>query len=111
MRIFTGVTGLEVSDQSLNPLLQVEDDETKSYSRLISVTRAATGGVVGAVLKNTAHTLALPGCSWTQTAPQALYGWKQQALEDALLTRPTKRSGCRIAPQERRRSWWKQTRT
>ena len=56
MRIFTGVTGLEVSDQSLNPLLQVEDDETKSYSRLISVTRAATGGVVGAVLKNTAGT-------------------------------------------------------
>ena len=54
-RIFTGVTGLEVSDQSLNPLLQVED-ETKSYSRLISVTRAATGGVVGAVLKNTAGT-------------------------------------------------------
>ena len=111
MRIFTGVTGLEVSDQSLNPLLQVENDETKSYSRLISVTRAATGGVVGAVLKNTAGTLALPGCSWTQTAPQALYGWKQQALEDALLTRPTRRSGCRIAPQERRRSWWKQTRT
>ena len=56
MRIFTGVTGLEVSDQSLNPLLQVEEDETKSYSRLISVTRAATGGVVGAVLKNTAGT-------------------------------------------------------
>ena len=54
MRIFTEVTGLEVSDQS-NPL-QVEDDETKSYSRLISVTRAATAGVVGAVLKNTAGT-------------------------------------------------------
>ena len=50
------MTGLEVSDQSLNPLLQVEDDETKSYSRLFSVTRAATGGVVGAVLKNTAGT-------------------------------------------------------
>ena len=56
MRIFTGSTGLEVSDQSLNPLLQVEDDETKSLSRLISVTRSATGGVVGAVLKNTAGT-------------------------------------------------------
>ena len=56
VRIFTGVTGLEFSDQSLNPLLQVEDDETKSYSRLISVTRAAAGGVVGAVLKNTAGT-------------------------------------------------------
>ena len=55
-RIFTGSTGLEVSDQSLNPLLQVEDDETKSRSRLISVTRSATGGVVGAVLKNTAGT-------------------------------------------------------
>ena len=56
MRIFTGSTGLEVSDQSLNPLLQVEDDETKSLSRLISVTRSATGGVVGAVRKNTAGT-------------------------------------------------------
>ena len=55
MRIF-GSTGLEVTDQPLNPLLQVEDDETKSLSRLISVTRSATGGVVGAVLKNTAGT-------------------------------------------------------
>ena len=55
MRIF-GSTGLEVTDQSLNPLLQVEDDETKSLSRLISVTRSATGGVVRAVLKNTAGT-------------------------------------------------------
>ena len=55
MRIF-GSTGLEVTDQALNPLLQVEDDETKSLSRLISVTRSATGGVVGAVLKNTAGT-------------------------------------------------------
>ena len=42
-RIFTGVTGLEVSDQSLNPLLQVEDDETKSYSRLISALEAWWG--------------------------------------------------------------------
>ena len=56
MRLFTGTTGLEVTDQSLNPLLQVEDDETKSLSRVLSVTRAATGGVVGAVLKNTAGT-------------------------------------------------------
>ncbi|CAE7471106.1 unnamed protein product, partial [Symbiodinium pilosum] len=38
MRIFTGSAGLEVSDQSLSPLLQVEDNETKSLSRLISVT-------------------------------------------------------------------------
>ena len=57
MRIFTGSAGLEVSDQSLSPLLQVEDNETKSLSRLISVTRSATGGVVGAVLKNTAGTV------------------------------------------------------
>ncbi|CAE7731333.1 unnamed protein product [Symbiodinium microadriaticum] len=56
MRLFTGTTALEVADQSLNPLLQVEDDETKSLSRVLSVTRAATGGVVGAVLKNTAGT-------------------------------------------------------
>ena len=56
MRIFAGVTGLEVSDQSLNPLLQVEDDETKSYSRVLSVTRSAAAGTVGAVLKNTAST-------------------------------------------------------
>ena len=56
MRIFSGVTGTEVVDQSLNPMLQVEDDETKSLSGVLSVTRAATGGVVGAVLKNTAGT-------------------------------------------------------
>ena len=56
MTIFSGVTGTEVVDQSLNPMLQVEDDETKSLSRVLSVTRAATGGVVGAVLKNTAGT-------------------------------------------------------
>ena len=55
-RLFTGTTALEVADQSLNPLLQVEDDETKSLSRVLSVTRAATGGVAGAVLKNTAGT-------------------------------------------------------
>ena len=56
MTIFSGVTGTEVVDQPLNPMLQVEDDETKSLSRVLSVTRAATGGVVGAVLKNTAGT-------------------------------------------------------
>ncbi|CAE7476412.1 unnamed protein product, partial [Symbiodinium necroappetens] len=39
--LFTGTTGLEVTDQSLNPP-QVEDDETKSLSRLISNT-AGTG--------------------------------------------------------------------
>ena len=34
-----------VADQSLNPLLQVEDDETKCLScRVLSVTRAAAGG-------------------------------------------------------------------
>ena len=56
MQLLTGITGLEVADQGLSPLLRVEDDETKSYSRLISVTRAAVGGTVGAVLKNTAGT-------------------------------------------------------
>ena len=56
MQVLTGITGFEVADQGLSPLLQVEDDETKSYSRLISVTRAASGGTVGAVLKNTAGT-------------------------------------------------------
>ena len=56
MRIFTGATGLEVSDQSLNPLLQVEDDETKSLSRALSVTRSASSAVVGLVVKNTAST-------------------------------------------------------
>ena len=54
MRIFTGATGLEVSDQSLNPLLQVEDDETKSLSRVLSVTRSASTAAVGLVVKNTA---------------------------------------------------------
>ena len=58
MRLFTGTTGLELADQSLNPLLQVEDDETKSLSRLVSVTRAAVAP-------------GLPGCSWMPTPPRA----------------------------------------
>ncbi|CAE7821031.1 unnamed protein product, partial [Symbiodinium necroappetens] len=56
MRIIGGTTGTRIYDQSLNALLSVEDDETQSTSRLISVTRAATGNTVGAVLKNTAGT-------------------------------------------------------
>ena len=47
-------TGLEVSDQSLNPLLQVEDDETKSLSSVLSLTRSASSAAVGLVVKNTA---------------------------------------------------------
>ena len=54
MRIFACSTCLEVSHQSLNPLLQVEDDETKSLSRVLSVTRSANSATVGLVVKNTA---------------------------------------------------------
>jgi len=54
MRLSTGTTGLEVADQSLNPLLQVEDDETKSLSRVFSISRSAMGGDVGATFRNTA---------------------------------------------------------
>ena len=62
---------------------------------------------MGAGLKNTADT----GFARLQLDAngQACTAGSSKALEDALLPRPTKRSICRIAPQEQRRSWWKQT--
>ncbi|CAE7317175.1 unnamed protein product [Symbiodinium microadriaticum] len=62
MRLFTGTTGLEVADQSLNPLLQVEDDETKSLSRVLQLdANAALGFAQLEVASTGGCTLNAPG--------------------------------------------------